>query len=598
MIDIERLATWMDGQGLGVDAPIDHAFVSGGTQNEIYEIRRGDVHGALRIPPPSAPESRDVGILREWRIIEALDGTDVPHTAAIAACDDRSVLGRTFYLMGYVDGWSPMNTDGWPEPFDTDLEARKGLAFELVDGISLLSRVDWQAKGLDDLGHPDGFHERQVDRWTAFLERIKGRELPGFDEASAWLREHRPIDFVPGLMHGDYQFANVMYRHGAPARMAAIVDWEMGTVGDPKLDLAWVVNGWPEDTSQPSGVSYVDMTGMPSRSAMLSRYSEVSGRQVDDIDYYCVLAKWKLAVVLEQGFQRAGDNAMLQTYGPVVLELMQGAADLAETLGLPLVTGPTTELVRERQGALSLLRLNRPEARNSLTTGLVAELGAGLIEAESDPDIRAVVLTGTGDRAFCSGMDLRSFSEGDVPGATPGESTEAFYRLLRGETSVPVIGAANGSAVAGGLELLLGCDVVIASREARFGLPEVKRGSLRRRRGHPDRQPDSAGGGPRADPHRRPGGCVPGLPGRAGQCGGGAGGRLAHRPGHGRADRRQWSPRSRRQQGTGPSERFGPGGGTGATGAMVGGGLRQRGRHGRRPRLRREARPGVEGPLR
>jgi aminoglycoside phosphotransferase (APT) family kinase protein len=132
-------------------------------------------------------------------------------------------------------------------------------------------------------------------------------------------------------MHGDYQFANVMYRHGAPARMAAIVDWEMGTVGDPKLDLAWVVNGWPEDPDDSPGISYVDMTGMPSRSAVLDRYAEVSGRQVDDIDYYCVLAKWKLAVVLEQGFQRAGDNPMLQTYGPVVLDLMQGAADLAET---------------------------------------------------------------------------------------------------------------------------------------------------------------------------------------------------------------------------------------------------------------------------
>ena len=331
MIDIERLAKWMDGRGLGMGEPIEHAFVSGGTQNEIYEIRRGDVHGALRVPPSSAPEARDDGILREWRIIEALDGTDVPHTAAIAACDDRSVLGRTFYLMGYVDGWSPMNTDGWPAPFDTDLGARKGLAFELVDGISLLSRVDWKAKGLSDLGRPDGFHDRQVDRWTTFLERIKGRDLPGYDEASAWLRERRPIDFIPGLMHGDYQFANVMFRHGAPARMAAIVDWEMGTVGDPKLDLAWVVNGWPEDPDTSPGRSYVDMTGMPSRSALLGRYAEVSGRQVDDIDYYCVLAKWKLAIVLEQGFQRAGDNATLQTYGPVVLELMQGAAELAET---------------------------------------------------------------------------------------------------------------------------------------------------------------------------------------------------------------------------------------------------------------------------
>lgn len=134
------------------------------------------------------------------------------------------------------------------------------------------------------------------------------------------------------------------------------------------------------------------------------------------------------------------------------------------------------ELVGERRGPLSLLRLNRPEASNSLTTVMVAGLGAALIEAESDPDIRAVVLTGTGDRAFCSGMDLRSFSEGDVPGTSPGEPTEAFHRLLRGEIGVPVVGAANGAAVAGGLELLLGCDLVVASSEARFGLPEVKRG--------------------------------------------------------------------------------------------------------------------------
>jgi aminoglycoside phosphotransferase (APT) family kinase protein len=335
-IDAARLADWMDGIGLGKGEPLEHRFISGGTQNEIYEIRRGDVHGALRIPPVGAPATRDDGILREWRIIDALTGTDVPHTDAIAVCEDSSVLGRTFYIMGFVDGWSPMNTDGWPAPFDTDIEARRGLAYALVEGIGLLSKVDWQAKGLQDLGRPDGFHERQVDRWTAFLERIKQRELPGFDVASAWLRAHRPLDFVPGLMHGDYQFANVMFRHGAPARLAAIVDWEMGTVGDPKLDLAWVVQSWPDDTrprdeGDGKAFSYVDMTGMPSRDEVLARYAEVSGRQVDDIDYYVILAKWKLAVVLEQGFQRAGNDEKLLAFGPVVLELMQDAARLAET---------------------------------------------------------------------------------------------------------------------------------------------------------------------------------------------------------------------------------------------------------------------------
>ena len=335
MIDIERLAEWLDGTGLpGKGEPIESRFVSGGAQNEIYEIRRGDLHCALRIPPPTAPASRDGGILREWRITEALEGTDVPHTPAVAVCDDPTVLGRTFYLMGFVDGWSPVVTRGWPAPFDTDLEARRGLTYELIDGIALLSKVDWRAKGLEDLGRPDGFHERQVDRWTSFLERIKGRELPGYDEASAWLRAHRPLDFIPGLMHGDYQFANVMFRHGAPARLAAIVDWEMGTVGDPKLDLAWVVQGWPadpNDTEKGTTSSYVDLTGMPTRDEIIARYGEVSGRQVDDIDYYVVLARWKLAIVLEQGFQRASDDPKLQAFGPFVLDLMQEAADLAET---------------------------------------------------------------------------------------------------------------------------------------------------------------------------------------------------------------------------------------------------------------------------
>jgi aminoglycoside phosphotransferase (APT) family kinase protein len=336
VINVESLATWMDEAGLaGAGESIECRYISGGSQNEIYEIRRGELHGALRIPPPPAPESRDDGILREWRIIEALDGSDVPHTKAIAACTDASVLGRTFYIMGYVDGWSPMGVDKWPEPFDTDLEARRGLALQLVEGIALLSKVDWQARGLGDLGRPDGFHERQVDRWTGFLERIKGRDLPGLDETSAWLRTHRPIDYVPGLMHGDYQFANVMYENGAPARLAAIVDWEMGTVGDPKLDLGWVVQSWPVDTTAPEAAesSYVDLFGMPSRDELLEHYSEVSGRQVDDIDYYVILAKWKLAIVLEQGFQRAGDDEKLLAFGPIVLDLMAGAAALAESSG-------------------------------------------------------------------------------------------------------------------------------------------------------------------------------------------------------------------------------------------------------------------------
>jgi aminoglycoside phosphotransferase (APT) family kinase protein len=245
------------------------------------------------------------------------------------------VLGRPFYLMGYVDGWSPLERrgGGWPAPFDTDVQARRCLGYEMIDGIARLSTVDWRGRGLADLGRPDGFHERQVDRWLGFLDRIKGRDLPGLDEASRWLRAHRPIDFVPGLMHGDFQFANVMFGRGTPAELAAIVDWEMGTVGDPKLDLAWALQAWPERTAGAQGGigRHLDMSGLPPRSQMVARYAEVSGRQVDDIDYYLILARWKLAIVLEQGYQRAGDNPALLAFGPIVLDSMAAAAELAET---------------------------------------------------------------------------------------------------------------------------------------------------------------------------------------------------------------------------------------------------------------------------
>ncbi|QXW05677.1 phosphotransferase family protein [Rhodococcus globerulus] len=323
----------MDGEGLGKGAPLEHRYLSGGTQNEIYELTRDDFRCVIRIPPPEAPANRDKGILREWQIISALDGTDVPHTEAIAVCEDASVLGRPFYLMGFVDGWSPMDDRNWPEPFKSDLEARSGLGYQLAEGIALLSKVDWKAKGLQDLGRPDGFHERQVDRWTSLFEKIKGRELEGIEVATEWLRNHKPLDFIPGIMHGDYQFANVMFENGAPARLSAIVDWEMGTVGDPKLDLAWMLEGWPKDTSAPEAAtsSYVNLQGIPSMEQLAGHYSEISGRQVDDLDYYRILAKWKLAIILEQGFQRAGDNEKLLAFGPIVAQSMIAAAELAET---------------------------------------------------------------------------------------------------------------------------------------------------------------------------------------------------------------------------------------------------------------------------
>ena len=214
---------------------------------------------------------------------------------------------------------------------------RSGLAIQLVDGIARLAQVDWKAVGLEGFGKPDGFHDRQVDRWMAHLSAVQFRELPGLDVTAEWLRGHKPSHWEPGIIHGDYQFANVMFSHGAPANLAAIVDWEMSTVGDPLLDLAWVMNGWT-DPGEDRTQGYADTTGMPSAAEMLHHYATVSGRDVDEIDYYVILARFKLAIVLEAGYARVvsgeADNPVMEAYGQVVLDTMAAAGELASTTPL------------------------------------------------------------------------------------------------------------------------------------------------------------------------------------------------------------------------------------------------------------------------
>jgi aminoglycoside phosphotransferase (APT) family kinase protein len=333
-IEVDRLARWLDDEGVvGVGERPVVERLTGGSQNELFSVSRGEQRGVLRMPPPTADESRVDGLRRELRLVRALAGTDVPHAELIAGESTGDVLGMPFYLMRAVDGWSPAGT--WPEPFDKDPQARRGLAFELVDGIAKLSRVDWRARGLEGFGRPEKFHERQVDRWLTFLGAYRFRALPGLDEAAEWLRHNQPARYEPGIMHGDYQFANVMYAHGTPARLAAIIDWEMTTVGDPLLDLAWALLGWDGEEPREDGF-YVDVSGMPRRSELLAHYERVSGRSTADIDYYLVLANWKLGVVLEKSYAALMGGGRVdpkvEMFGPLVLQLLETAADLSRSL--------------------------------------------------------------------------------------------------------------------------------------------------------------------------------------------------------------------------------------------------------------------------
>ena len=256
----------------------------------------------------------------------------------------------------------------------------------------------------------------------------------------------------------------------------------------------------------------------------------------------------------------------------------------------------TDELVRERHGAVLSARINRPDSRNALNAAVMGGIGAAVLEAESDPEIRAIVLTGTGDRAFCAGMDLAAFASGDKLGSDSPEM-RAFQRFSKGEIAIPVVGAANGTAVGGGLELLLGCDVIVASAAAKFGLPEVKRGLF------------PGGGGtflgtriPLAvalelDPDRRPDRRRPRQPARLGQHRRPGSGRAAHRARARRADRGQRAPGTGGVQGARPARRHRRRPRHRASGALVFGRVLQRRRQGGRHRLHGEADAALAGQM-
>jgi aminoglycoside phosphotransferase (APT) family kinase protein len=333
-LDAVALGRWMDAENLPGGGVPTLSRLSGGSQNELFMVERDGIRAVLRIPPAAAGAARHDGLRRELRLLRALKGAEVPHAEFVAGTDDAGVLGAPFYLMEPVDGWSPMGTGKWPEPFESDMSLRPSLAFELVRGAALLGSVDWEARGLTGFGHPENFHERQVDRWLSFLGGYKFRDLPGLDEASEWLRTHRPRHWSPGIMHGDYQFANVMYAHEAtPARLAAVIDWEMTTIGDPLLDLGWILISWPPEGDDMT--RYVSLDGMPSRDELLKHYEKISGRPTDDIDYYVVLARWKLGIVLEMSYAKFVSGAPVDpkvgSFGSLVLELIRKAAELSRT---------------------------------------------------------------------------------------------------------------------------------------------------------------------------------------------------------------------------------------------------------------------------
>jgi aminoglycoside phosphotransferase (APT) family kinase protein len=309
MVDVEALvpadalAAFLDIHGdAGRGAPVEVAKIGEGKSNLTFRVRRGEHTWVLRRPPMGDLPETAHDMLREHRVLDALAHTPVRSPRPLVACPDPEVIGVPFYLMEEVDG--VVIRDVLPEQLTED--ERAALGHEMIDALAELHTLDYRAAGLGDLGRPEGYTARQVARWTRQWEFMKTRELPDVEAVRGWLEDHVPADSPEAIVHGDYKMDNVVFSRGAPARLLAILDWEMATLGDPLADLGYLMVFWPEHGEdnvrmlpQPT-----QLPGFPTRQELIARYTERTGFAMDDLTFYRTLAIWKLAILSEGLYKR------------------------------------------------------------------------------------------------------------------------------------------------------------------------------------------------------------------------------------------------------------------------------------------------------
>jgi aminoglycoside phosphotransferase (APT) family kinase protein len=331
----------------GGDVPLRFSFLSGGRSNLTYRVAGGEHSWVLRRPPLGhvLPTAHDMA--REHRVLTALRETGLPVPRTRALCTDEGVTGAPFYVMDFAPG--VVIEEELPAGYASTPAERHRIGTALMQTLAALHAVDWRAVGLEGFGRPEGYLARQVKRWSEQWERSKASDVPLISELIRRLGAALPSSPAATLVHGDYRLGNLALDPADPGRVVAIFDWEMATLGDPLADVGYTLVYWGEPGDAPGSRGpgrYASVTGAPGfqrRAELVAEYSRTSGRDVTSVEFYEVLALYKLAVISEGAYARwragltAGEG--FEHVERVSVPLCEAALAIAERSSLPGLRG-------------------------------------------------------------------------------------------------------------------------------------------------------------------------------------------------------------------------------------------------------------------
>jgi aminoglycoside phosphotransferase (APT) family kinase protein len=302
-VDLDRVAAWLGPLVGGLDGALIAEVIAGGRSNLTYVIRDRRREWVLRRPPLAhvLPTAHDMA--REYRVISALGPTEIPVPGVIGLCEDPDVLGVTFYVMERVHGH--IVRDAIPTAYPDTAGTREAMSQVLITTLAALHAVAPESVGLEGFGKPAGYLERQLRRWWSQWELSKTRELQSMEELRQRLEAGLPEQGAPGIVHGDYRLDNVLLGIDDPGRIAAILDWEMCTIGDPLADLGLLLVYWADDEDAADlrdAMSLSPITvqdGFYDRARLVFEYSRHSDRNLEALEWYVALGFFKLAIVAE-----------------------------------------------------------------------------------------------------------------------------------------------------------------------------------------------------------------------------------------------------------------------------------------------------------